>query len=170
MDIEEITRLAKQIVYEAFRRHVEVNTPRKLRKFTWLVTQCELIEADDTPDYFRPRCSLFLPQGSITIQALRAGWGTWENFNLLRQRASIEAMCEMQTILSLSTPATENTIALNLRTYRQHEPAALRADAAAAAREAAEAQAAADEAALAEAAEAAAVPETAAVEPAAVET
>ena len=173
MDIDEITRLAKQIVYEAFRRYVEVNTPRKLRKFTWLVTQCELIEADDTPEYFRPRCSLFLPQGSITIQALRAGWGTWENFNLLRQRASIEAMCEMQTVLSLSTPATENTIALNLRTYQQHEPAALRADAAAAAREAAEAQAAADEAALAEAAEAAqaaAVPETAAVEPAAVQT
>ena len=167
MDIDEITRLAKQIVYEAFRRHVESNTPRKLRKFTWLVTQCELIEADDTPDYFRPRCSLFLPQGSITIEALRAGWGTWENFRLLRQRASIEAMCEMQTILSLSTPATENTIALNLRTYQQHEPAALRADAAAAAREAAEAQAAAYEAALAEAAEAAqaaAVPETAAVE------
>ena len=118
MDIDEITRLAKQIVYEAFRRFVEGNTPRKLRKFTWLVTQCELIEADDTPEYFRPRCSLFLPQGSITIQALRAGWGTWENFNLLRQRASIEAMCEMQTILSLSTPATENTIALNLRTYQ----------------------------------------------------
>ena len=173
MDIDEITRLAKQIVYEAFRRHVEVNTPRKLRKFTWLVTQCELIEADDTPEYFRPRCSLFLPQGSITIQALRAGWHTWENFNLLRQRASIEAMCEMQTILSLSTPATENTITAHLRTYQQYEPAALRADAAAAAAEAAEAQAAADEAALAEAAEAAqaaAVPETAAVEPAAVKT
>ena len=104
MESDEKFRLAKQVVYEAFKRHIESTNRAGVRRFTWLVTQCELIEADDTPEYFRPRCSLFLPQGSITIQALRAGWGTWENFNLLRQRASIEAMCEMQTILSLSTP------------------------------------------------------------------
>ena len=146
-----ISRLAKAVVYEAFKRHVESTNAAGLRKFRFMVSICELIEGDDTSDYFRG-CSLFLPQGSITVEGLKAGWGTWENFRLLRQRASTEAMCEMQTMLSLSTPATENTIALNLRTYLQHEPAALRADAAAAAREAAEAQAAADEAALAEAA------------------
>ena len=70
----------------------------------------------------------------------------------------------MQTFLCLSTPATESTIARDLRTFRENEPAALRADAAAAAAEAAAALAAAETAAAAEAAEAAAVPETAAVE------
>ena len=78
MDIDEITRLAKQVVYEAFKRHIESTNRAGLRRFTWLVTQCELIEGDDTPDYFIG-CSMFLPQGSITIEALKAGWGTWEN-------------------------------------------------------------------------------------------
>ena len=77
MEIDEITRLAKQVVYEAFKRHVESTNRAGLRRFTWLVTQCELIEGDDTPDYFIG-CSLFLPQGSITVEGLKAGWGTWE--------------------------------------------------------------------------------------------
>ena len=170
MEIDEMIRLAKQVVYEAFKRHVESTNAAGLRKFRFMVSICELIEGDDTSDFFIG-CSLFLPQGSITVQSLRANWDTWPNFRLLRSRASTEAMLEMQTFVTITSPMTESAIAEHTRRFRESEPELLRADAAAAATAAAEAATAAAEAAAAAetdswaaAAESQTVPETAAVE------
>ena len=85
MESDEKFRLAKQVVYEAFKRHVESTNAAGLRKFRFMVTVGELIELDDTPEFFRG-CSLFLPRGSITAENLKAGWveGQWPNYHLLR--------------------------------------------------------------------------------------
>ena len=165
MESDEKFRLAKQVAYEAFKRHVESTNAAGLRKFSFMVTICELIEGNDTSDFFIG-CSLFLPIGTITAEKLKEGWaeGHWPNYDLLRSRASTEAMFEMQTFVTITSPMTESAIAENTRRFRESEPELLRADAAAAATAAAEAAAAAETAAAAEAAEAAAVAETAAAE------
>ena len=172
MESDEKFRLAKQVVYEAFKRHVESTNAAGLRKFNFLVTICELIEGNDTEEFFIG-CSLFLPVGTITAEKLKEGWaeGHWPNYDLLRSRASTEAMFEMQTFVTITSPMTESAIAENTRRFRESEPVLLQADAAAAATAAAEAATAAAEAAAAAetdswaaAAESQTVPETAAVE------
>ena len=172
MESDEKIRLAKQVAYEAFKRHVESTNAAGLRKFNFLVTICELIEGNDTSEFFIG-CSLFLPIGTITAEKLKEGWaeGHWPNYDLLRSRASTEAMFEMQTFVTITSPMTESAIAEHTRRFRESEPELLRADAAAAATAAAEAATAAAEAAAAAetdswaaAAESQTVPETAAVE------
>ena len=172
MESDEKIRLAKQVAYEAFKRHVESTSVAGLRKFTFLVTICELIEGNDTSEFFIG-CSLFLPRGTIAVEKLKEGWaeGHWPNYDLLRSRASTEAMLEMQTFVTITSPMTESAIAEHTRRFRESEPELLRADAAAAATAAAEAATAAAEAAAAAetdswaaAAESQTVPETAAVE------
>ena len=165
MESDEKFRLAKQVVYEAFKRHVESTNAAGLRKFSFMVTICELIEGNDTSEFFIG-CSLFLPRGAITAEKLKEGWaeGHWPNYDLLRSRASTEAMFEMQTFVTITSPMTESALAENKRRFRESEPELLRADAAAAATAAAEAAAAAETDSWAAAAESQTVPETAAVE------
>ena len=114
------------MVYEAFKRHVESTNAVGLRKFQLMVTVGELIEGDDTTEFFIG-CSLFLPRRSITVETLRAGWDTWPNFHLLRSRASIEAHFEVQTLLCLTSQETESEIAQILRIFKENEPAAAEA-------------------------------------------
>ena len=52
MESDEKFRLAKQVVYEAFKRHVESTNAAGLRKFQLMVTVGELIEGDDTTELF----------------------------------------------------------------------------------------------------------------------
>ena len=128
MESDEKFRLAKQVAYEAFKRHVESTNAAGLRKFNFLVTICELIETNDTSEFFIG-CSLFLPRGTITVEKLKEGWaeGHWPNYDLLRSRASTEAMFEMQTFLCLTSQETESEIAQNSRIFKENEPAAAEA-------------------------------------------
>ena len=104
MESDEKFRLAKQVVYEAFKRHVESTNVAGLRKFNFLVTICELIEGNDTSEFFIG-CSLFLPRGSIAVENLKAGYDTWPGYHLLRSRASVYAQFEMQTFFVSHKPS-----------------------------------------------------------------
>ena len=68
MESYEKFRLAKQVVYEACKRHVESTNAAGLRKFNFLVTICELIEGNDTSEFFIG-CSLFYRLGQSLLRS-----------------------------------------------------------------------------------------------------
>ena len=173
MEDEEKVRLARALTFEAFRRHLQTPLDEAgKRKFALMVEIGELTEHDDT-NFFFHGCSMFLPQGSITVEKLRAGYEECVGWHELRSRASRMALFEMQGFLRLTSMSTDLRISQIVNQYRALEPAYVEAERVAAAMlaseaeapAAAEAQAAEVAAAEAVAAEAAVVPEAMAIEP-----
>ena len=172
MEDDEKVRLARALTFEAFRRHLETLGDAGKRKFALMVTIGELTENDDT-NFFSYGCSMFLPQGSITVEKLRAGYEECVGWHELRSRASRMALFEMQSFLRLTSMSTDLQIFQIVDQYRALEPVYVEAERVAAAMlasraeapAAAEAQAAEVAAAEAVAAEAAVVPEAMAIEP-----